>query len=74
MNPKELHEKRFFDCPGAWTGFLPGHEDVGDPNQGHITINPKLLLPKSRAKIGLIAEWRTKTRSSSSTPRTITTR
>ncbi len=41
---KNKHEERFYRCPGAWIGNMPGQmfdgRYYGNPNIGHIIVNP----------------------------------
>lgn len=40
-NAKNKHEDRFYRCPGAWIGNLPG---LYDPNKGHIVVDPNKAI------------------------------
>ena len=41
------HERRFFDCPGAWIGCLPGLI-TSNPNYGHIVVDPTKAVYATR--------------------------
>ena len=42
---KTVHENRFYNCPGAWVGNMPGDVAGSFLNRGHIVVDSEMVVP-----------------------------